>query len=180
MELNQLRFFKNGKIKILRILLWLFFWLIPFRPCFSAVEGKPAPAFEAKLLSGENFSLAKVSGQVVILHFWATWCDACRVEMPILDAYYKQHRVEGLQLIAISMDSAKNELQAREVMKSFSFAAGFAKDASFKSYGRIWRLPLTFIIDRKAILQKDGWTLDHKMTLADLEKQVDPLLKAKP
>ena len=147
--------------------------------CYPADEGKAAPEFSAKLFSGEKFFLKAVSGQVVILHFWATWCEPCRLEMPVLDAYYKQHRAEGLQMIAISMDEAKDESKARDAMKAFSFNAAMAKEASYKSYGRIWRLPLTFVIDRKGILRKDGWIQEHTLNPADLEKTVTPLLKLK-
>ncbi len=165
----------------LKVIKFLFFTLLvlAFCPCRSATVGKLAPEFEAKLINGEKFSLAKNSGQVVLIHFWASWCEACKTEMPLLDSYFKNHHDEGLQLIAISMDTAKHESKARELMMKYSFSSGFAREASFKSFGRIWRLPLTFLIDRNRILQKDGWILDHNMTLDDLEKVIGPLLKEK-
>ena len=146
-------------------------------PSWAADEGDKAPAFKAKLLSGDTYSMGTPADQVVVLHFWATWCVPCRTEMPLFEAYYKAHHAEGLQMIAISMDKAEDESKAREIMKAFSFPAALAKDASFKGYGRIWRLPLTFVIDRKGILRKDGWALDHTLTNADFEQVITPLLK---
>ena len=146
-------------------------------PAANAIEeGKPAPSAEIKLLDGAQFSLAAQSGKVVILNFWATWCEPCRAEMPALDAYYRKHRADGLELVAISMDNPKDEPKVREVMKMFSFPAALFRDASDKGYGRIWRIPLTFVIDRRGILRKDGWYGDPGIDAALLDKIVTPLL----
>ena len=158
---------------------FLFFFLaiFAFCPCYSAEEGRPAPNFEAKLLNTDTFSSKSAAGNVVVLHFWATWCEACQKEMETLNSYYKHHHADGLQIVAINMDEPKQEVKVRELMKGYGFEAAFAKDASYKSYGRIWRLPLTFVIDRKGILQKDGWVLGHTLNSEDLEKTITPLLK---
>jgi thiol-disulfide isomerase/thioredoxin len=146
----------------------------------NAIEvGKPAPPLEAKLLDGTQFSLAATAGSVVVVNFWATWCVPCRAEMPALEAYYQKHRAEGLQLLAISMDDPRDEPKVREVMGAFSFRAALARDASIKPYGRIWRIPLTFVIDRQGILRKDGWYGDAGIDLPLLETTVTPLLQAR-
>jgi len=151
--------------------------------CCSAAhaikEGEAAPALEAKLLDGRSFSLAAESGKVVIVNFWATWCEPCRAEMPALDAYYQKHKDEGLEVVAISMDQPSDDAKVREVMRAFHFDAGLGRDAHFHGYGRIWRLPLTFVIDRKGVLRKDGWYGDPGIDLPLLDKIVTPLLSTK-
>jgi thiol-disulfide isomerase/thioredoxin len=142
----------------------------------SPSEGAPAPAVEAKLLDGSRFGPADYSGEVLVLNFWATWCAPCRAEMPALEAFYAKHRAEGLELIAISMDEPKDEAKVREVMRAYTFRAALAKDAKVKGYGRVWRLPLTFVIDRRGVLRKDGWYGDPGLDAALLEKTVVPLL----
>ena len=142
-------------------------------------EGEPAPALEAKLLDGTPFSLSAASGKVIILNFWATWCEPCRAEMPALNAYYRAHKSEGLEVLAISMDQPSDDGKVREVMRGFAFDAGLGREASFHGYGRIWRLPLTFVIDRNGVLKKDGWYGDPGIDAALLDKVVTPLLAQK-
>ena len=97
--------------------------------------------------------------------------------MPALDTFYKAHKAQGLKLIAISMDTPNNEAKVRAALKEFSFDGALAKNASFKGYGRIWRLPMTLVIDRKGTLQKDDWSGNHGVDAASLETTLSPLLK---
>jgi thiol-disulfide isomerase/thioredoxin len=153
--------------------------------CFSValagpVEGKAAPAFDAKLLNGTSFSLDDAKGQVVVINFWATWCPPCRQEMPALDRYYQKHKDQGLRVIAVSLDEASDESKVSEVMQAFGFDAALVKNAHYHGYGRIWRLPLTFVIDRNGILRKDGWYGPAGIDQALLDNVVTPLLNTNP
>ena len=79
--------------------------LIILYPFIAAAETpQAAPSLSGRLLDGKNFQLAAHRGHVVILHFWATWCAPCRAEMTVLNDYYRKHRSEGLDMLAISMD----------------------------------------------------------------------------
>ena len=140
--------------------------------------GKPAPPLEAKTLDGNKFTLAGDAGDVVIINFWASWCEPCRKEMPAMETYYKQHRDQGLRILAISMDDPEDAAKVREVMKSYSYPAAFRRDADYSGYGRIWRMPMTFIIDRHGILRKDGGVGPPSIDLDLLEKAVTPLLSS--
>ena len=141
-------------------------------------EGKPAPLFEVTTLDGEVFKSSEAKGEVIIVNLWATWCTYCREEMPALETYYQRHKAEGLRLIAVSMDEASEDGKIREVMQSYSYTAGIGRLSNLKGFGRIWRMPMTFVIDRNGILRKDGSEGDPKVDLASLEREVPPLLKA--
>lgn len=137
---------------------------------------KPAPALEAVTLDGKRFSSTEQIGKVVIINFWASFCDPCREEMPVLDTYYKQHKDEGLVMIGVSMDDPADIAKVKDLVKTVSFPSALATDTKAAGYGRIWRVPLTFVIDRQGRLRRDGWLGEAKLNMAALNKIVTPLL----
>ncbi len=146
---------------------------------YAIEEGKLAPALSAKLLDGKSFSTESSKGEVVIVNFWATWCPPCRNEMPAFESYYQKHKNQGLRIIAVSIDEPAELTKVQEVMRDFTFDAALEAETQHKGYGRIWRLPLTFVIDRKGILRKDGWYGAAGIDQPLLEKIVTPLLEEK-
>ncbi len=165
-------------ILILKLAIIVLFFLSP-TSIYATEVGKPAPEFTANLIDGKLFSVESAKGQVIIINFWASWCSPCRQEMPAFERYYQQHKVQGLQLIAVSLDETSDDAKVRQVMSAYSFNAAFERETQHKGYGRIWRLPLTFVIDRKGIVRKDGWYGDAGIDQALLEKIVTPLLDEK-
>ena len=148
-------------------------------PSAEALEvGKPVPDFEITTIDGKVFKSSEARGEVIVVNLWATWCTYCREEMSALEGYYQRHKTEGLHLIAVSMDEASEDGKVREIMRPNSFTAGIGRLSNLKGFGRIWRLPMTFVIDRNGILRKDGSEGDPKVDLASLERDVTPLLKA--
>lgn len=145
-------------------------------PAWAIDVGEHAPNLTAKTLNGETFDLQKQAGQVVIVNFWASWCEPCREEMPAMETYYQQHKGEGLKIIAISMDEPEDDQMVHKVMAHYSYPAAFQRDADFQGFGRIWRMPMTYIIDRQGVVRKDGSVGDPKIDLPLLDKLVTPLL----
>jgi thiol-disulfide isomerase/thioredoxin len=139
-------------------------------------EGKPAPPVRAELLGGGSFDSADQRGNVIVVNFWATWCKPCREEMPALEAYYRAHRADGLDVIAISIEGAGDIDKVRTAMKDFSFPAALASGAQTQGYGRPWRIPITFVIDRRGVLRFDGFRFAKPLDLRALEMIVTPLL----
>jgi cytochrome c biogenesis protein CcmG/thiol:disulfide interchange protein DsbE len=139
--------------------------------------GQPAPAIVATTLDGSRFELSEQRGKVVLVNFWATWCLPCRAEMPAIDAFYKAHRNEGLVVIAISMDEAADLALVRQAMSGFSFPTALISHTQAKGYGRLWRMPLTFVVDRDGILRRNAWKAAPKIDAASLDSEVLPLLR---
>jgi len=139
--------------------------------------GQPAPAIEATLLDGSRFVLAEQRGKVVLVNFWATWCLPCRAEMPAIDAFYRAHREEGLVVVAISMDEPADLALVRDAMKGYAFPTALISRTQAKGYGRLWRMPLTFVVDRDGILRRNAWKAAPKIDAASLDTEVLPLLR---
>ncbi len=74
--------------------------------------GLPFPDFAEKDVNGNPISVATLKGKVVLLDFWATWCVPCRETLPDLIATYKKHHADGFEIIGVSLDSERGELDS--------------------------------------------------------------------
>jgi len=141
--------------------------------------GARAPVATLVTLDGQKLSTPDLVGNVVILTFWATWCVPCRDELPLLSKYAAGHASQGLRVLGFSLDPPEELAGVRTVAQSLSFPNGLLASSTAPGYGRIWRLPVSFTIDRKGLLVDDGW-LDKKpvWTQERLDRIVTPLLAA--
>ena len=135
---------------------------------------RPAPPLSATLLDGRSFTLQQSAGQVLIVNFWATWCAPCREELPALEAFRQRH--PEVRVLAISLDEARQLPAVRRALQGFGFDAALAAEASYAGYGRIWRLPTTFVIDRDGRLRSELPTGAAPLDAAWLERHVAPLI----
>lgn len=139
--------------------------------------GQPAPPAALTTLDGRHLSTEQYLGQVVILTFWATWCVPCRAELPLLSAYAKAHADQGLVVLGFSLDDPDNLPQVRTVASSLAFATGLLGSDRLPGYGRIWRIPVNFTIDRRGRLADNGWKDKEPVwTEERLDRVVRPLL----
>ncbi len=137
--------------------------------------GRPAPPATLVTLSGQQISIADLRGKVVILTFWATWCEPCREELPLLSQYALEHG-DGLRVLGVCLDTPDRLAEVRKIAETLSFPVGLLSRASLPGYGRIWRLPVNFTIDRAGRLVEDGWKQAPSWTRERLENVVTPLL----
>ncbi len=139
--------------------------------------GQPAPPLVLHTLDGRSIATRDLLGQVVIATFWATWCGPCREELPILSAYAKRHAARGLQVLGFSLDTPADLPKVRDVAATLSFPVGLLGSAYAGGYGRVWRIPVSFTIDRAGHLADNGWDDDRPAwTEARLRRVVAPLL----
>ena len=144
--------------------------------CAGIELGQTAPNIEGSLIDGKTFSLYNNKGKVVLVNFWASWCEPCREEMPAIESYLKKNKVKGFEVLAITVDKPADMEQAKQIMRNYSFLFAEKNQIDYSSYGRIWRIPSSFIIDRQGILRKNGLTGEPKVDTKLLEEIVTPLL----
>jgi cytochrome c biogenesis protein CcmG/thiol:disulfide interchange protein DsbE len=170
--MRQFRYYRQH---ILVILLGLSFC----SNSFAGIElGQAAPNIEGTLIDGKPFSLNNNKGKVVLVNFWASWCEPCREEMPAIEAFLKKNKAKGFEVLAITVDKPADMEQAKQIMKNYPFLYAEKNQMNYSGYGRIWRIPSSFIIDKQGILRKNGMTGDPKVDATVLEEIVSPLLSS--
>lgn len=139
--------------------------------------GTQAPPLVLQTLDGRRIATRDLHGKVVIATFWATWCGPCRAELPLLSSYYLAHRAKGLEILGFSLDAPDALDAVRDVASTLSFPVGLLGSAYAGAYGRIWRIPVSFTIDRRGVLVDDGWDdAQPAWTAERLQRMVTPLL----
>jgi cytochrome c biogenesis protein CcmG/thiol:disulfide interchange protein DsbE len=140
--------------------------------------GEHAPPATLVTLDGQRMSTADLLGQVVVLTFWATWCVPCRQELPLLSEYFSQYSAQGLTVLGFSLDSPDKIPQVTHIAHSLSFPNGLLANSSAPGYGRMWKIPVNFTIDRSGRLVDDGWKDKYPTwTPERLQQVVTPLLE---
>ena len=146
-------------------------------PAMAAPDvGQPAPALVVDELDGTVFDLAALRGQVVVINVWATWCEPCRAEMPLLNDFYKTFHAQGLAFLGLSADSARDETAVRTVMEQFLYPAALQKRAKHDDFGPARIVPMTYVFDRRGVLRAKLWAGGTPVTEENLENIVKPLL----
>jgi thiol-disulfide isomerase/thioredoxin len=88
-----------------------------FKKPDNSSAGKAAPDFTLKNLDGKNVELSQYRGKVVLVNFWATWCDPCRVEIPWLIEMQQKYSAKGFTVLGIAMDEEGKSVVAPFVEK---------------------------------------------------------------
>ena len=139
--------------------------------------GQLAPSLVLHTLDGNAIATRDLLGQVVMVTFWATWCEPCREELPLFSSYAVRHAQEGLRILGFSLDGPEALPKVRDVAATLSFPVGLLGSAYAGGYGRIWQLPVTFVIDRAGRLVHNGWDdAQQPWTSEQLHRVVDPHL----
>jgi peroxiredoxin len=106
------------------------------------------PEFSGFTADGQKVSLAGLSGRVVLLNFWATWCLECRPEMPAFERLHREFSVQGLAVVGINAREGTSTI--REYAKELGLTFPLISDPTGKInsvYGVVG-LPTTFLIGR--------------------------------
>ncbi len=77
----------------------------------APIVGAQAPDFSLPDLQGRPFTLAGASGKAVLINFWATWCDPCREELPLLDGIAKKYP-DSLRVFAVETGEPEEDVRA--------------------------------------------------------------------
>ncbi|MDR3605952.1 MAG: TlpA disulfide reductase family protein [Oligoflexia bacterium] len=163
---------------MIRIFLYLNALVLAGGLAYGSIDlGKPAPGFAGTELNGKKFDLAEQRGNVVLLGFFATWCDGCSAELPILENIYTRHRAEGLEALIVSVDRPRERNHVIEFLKPYDLPSALISDAKVNGFGTPGTLPILYVIDRSGIVRAELAAPGPADLRAKIESLVLPLLK---
>jgi cytochrome c biogenesis protein CcmG, thiol:disulfide interchange protein DsbE len=111
--------------------------------------GDKAPGFSIVTDSGRKVTPADFGGKVLVLNFWATWCQPCVEEVPSLNRFAEQVRGDGVVVLGISVDT--NEAKYRQFIQraGVRFLTARDPDQNINAEYGTFKFPETYIIDIK-------------------------------
>jgi peroxiredoxin len=122
--------------------------------CTRPVQvGQKAPAFVLENLRGGSVSLGELRGKVVFLHFWATWCPPCLVELPALTRFVEALDQRRVALLAVCVDNERPG-RIKEFMRGMGDQIPTYLDPGgslARKYGTL-RFPETYILDQEGVV----------------------------
>ncbi|MBQ9495250.1 MAG: TlpA family protein disulfide reductase [Treponema sp.] len=135
-------------------------------------EGAVAPDFTLTLSSGEQLKLSDCKGKAVLLHFWATWCPPCRIELPEMNKLAEKLDANAkLQFLAVCIsDTEKNRASFMQKNK-YTFPGGLDSDNSIAFKYGVQGIPMSLLIAPDGKIEKIHVGMMNKTQLADFIKK---------
>ena len=107
-----------------------------------------APAFSLTDIAGNPLNLSDYKGKVVLLDFWATWCEPCRSEVPKLTSLVQRYHQQDLAVIGVSLDDNAESVRRFAGEYKLNYPIALGKEEVYQAYGGIFSLPTAFLIGR--------------------------------
>jgi len=132
-----------------------------------------APDFSLKSVDGKTIKLSDYKGKIVILDFWATWCQPCRKGIPDLVLIQKKYK-DDVVIIGISVDADKTKKDVPGFVKDYkiNYPVVYFTEKVVKDYGGIESIPTAFVIDKKGNIVDKYVGLVEKQVYADKIKEL--------
>ena len=110
--------------------------------------GGAAPPFELQDLSGRSHSLADYRGKVVLVNFWATWCEPCRAEMPSMDRLRSSLQGKPFEVLAVNLAEPLSRIEKFAAEMPLRFPLLRDRDSAVAKAWRARVLPASYLVDR--------------------------------
>jgi len=148
--------------KNLKFLLFLFCFIIfssisqtnediPFNNIAINEKPKPIQSVIFEDFQGKNIDIKNYKGKLLILNFWATWCEPCKKEMPSLDKLYLDESFTNLQIFAINMETPNHSKTKGffDDLKIKKLKIFFDKKLNFVQIFKLRGVPTTILINKQ-------------------------------
>lgn len=140
--------------------------------------GPRAEMFSGKTLGGGKVDMSGLRGKVVLLTFWATWCQPCRMELPILQKIHEKYDGKGVEIIGIHTDARVQDDKVKDMVRQLKLTFPQVVDykAGIDQKYQIYSLPTLVVVDQVGRIVKRQEGLPRGDYEQELSKLIDGLL----
>jgi cytochrome c biogenesis protein CcmG, thiol:disulfide interchange protein DsbE len=138
-------------------------------------SGGATPALELEDMTGEVHRLADYRGKVVLVNFWATWCEPCRAEMPSIDGLRSALEGKPFQVLAVNLAEPVSRIERFIGMMPLRFPVLRDRDGAVAKAWKARLLPASFLIGRDGRIKYVAYG-ELDWTSAPVRARVDALL----
>jgi len=123
--------------------------LLPARLLALPHQGQPAPAFNVVTTSGQPVSMDNYKGRVLVVDFFATWCQPCRKSIPHLVKMNQKYGKQGLQILGMSADEdGERVVTSFAAEQHINYPVALAGEKAIDAFG-VRSVPVMIVIDKK-------------------------------
>ena len=148
--------------------------LVPAGLYAAPRSGQAAPNFTVSTISGQQVSLENYRGRVLVLDFFATWCQPCRASIPHLVGMNRKYGQQGLYVLGMSADEdGEKAVKAFADKYRISYPVALAGESTLADFG-VRSVPVMFVIDKKGRVAEvfRGFTDDVARSAEQLIKKL--------
>jgi cytochrome c biogenesis protein CcmG, thiol:disulfide interchange protein DsbE len=141
--------------------------------------GHPAPNFSLVMLQSDPgksmLSLSNFKGKQVVLNFWASWCQPCKEELPLLENAWKQMQAQKKEIVFLAIDFQESISDATSFLQQqgITYLAGLDTNGSIANKYGVASLPQTIFIDRNGIVTSKE---PRELTAQELSRNIQSIL----
>jgi thiol-disulfide isomerase/thioredoxin len=126
---------------------------LPLSALAEVKPGQAAPDFDSTTLSQKSLKLSSLRGKVVLLDFWASWCEPCKKELPLLSKLAPRLKQKGIEIVAVNIDDDRKN--AEDFVRQKGIGLTVVTDGTKQIVGR-WeppKMPSSFVIDKGGVVR---------------------------
>jgi thiol-disulfide isomerase/thioredoxin len=138
-------------------------------------KGQGTPALSGTDVSGKPFDLGARRGRVVVVNFWATWCEPCRDELPSLERLQKARGGEAFEVVSVNFGEMPERIRAFLEREFVELPVILDRNKENAGRWKVGGLPMTFIVDARGKVRYQAYgerKWDDAQTLAVLDKLI--------
>src|SRR5215813_8285852 len=145
------------------------------RESAATVSKGPAPEFELENIAGGKTKAGDLKGKVLVVDFWATWCEPCIAEIPKFNRIASEYKGKDVEIVGITVESPHDDIKPKVKETGMKYTVLIGNDAVVDGFGGIIGFPTTFVVTKDwKIYKKYLGALPDKD--ARIKKDIEKLL----